>query len=75
MIDTEGRLNLHTLTAVGFFGISAVSVFATGKAPPPPWFQFLWWGLRIFRDQAVALKLPSVAAAPEGHGAAGEPSQ
>jgi hypothetical protein len=74
MIDTEGRLNLPTLTAVGFFGLGAVSVFAR-KPPTPPWFQFLWWGLRIFRDQLIALKLPSAAAALEGHGAAGEPSQ
>ncbi len=59
---TEGRLDLATLTTIGFFGFGALEVLLSRRLPAPPWFNLAWWGLRIFASETKALErqIPSV---------------
>jgi heavy-metal-associated domain-containing protein len=72
--ETEGRLDLATFATVALFGVSALSVLLTRRVSAPPWFNFVWWALRILRDQAFALDRPGAAPAMDGEGAVHEPS-
>jgi hypothetical protein len=45
---TDGRLDLGTLTTLGFVGAGAVEVAIKQRLPAPPWFNLAWWGFRTF---------------------------
>jgi Heavy metal associated domain 2 len=50
LLATDGRLDLGTVTALGFFGAGALEVAVKGTIPAPPWFNLAWWGLSTFLD-------------------------
>ena len=45
---TDGRLDLGTLTGLGFLAAGAAEIAATRTLPAPPWFNLAWWALRTF---------------------------
>jgi hypothetical protein len=45
---TDGKLDMGTLTTFGFLGAGALNVAFSHRAPPPPWFNLAWWGIRTF---------------------------
>jgi Heavy metal associated domain 2 len=45
---TDGRLDLGTLTTLGFLGAGALEVAIKRRLPAPPWFNLAWWGFRTF---------------------------
>jgi hypothetical protein len=55
---TNGRLDLGTAAALGFFTLGAAEIAFTRKLPIPPWFNLAWWAVRTFtmfeRDEAPA---------------------
>jgi hypothetical protein len=48
--ETDGRIDLGTLSAAGFFAAGAFEVATSGKLPIPPWFNLAWWALRTFTE-------------------------
>jgi hypothetical protein len=45
---TEGRLDLGTLTTLGFLVAGGLEMAVTKTIPIPPWFNLAWWGFRTF---------------------------
>jgi len=45
---TEGRLDLGTVTGLGFLAAGAAEILVTRKLPAPPWFNLAWWAFRTF---------------------------
>jgi copper chaperone CopZ len=45
---TEGRLDLGTLTTLGFLVAGGLEMAVTRTIPIPPWFNLAWWGFRTF---------------------------
>jgi len=45
---TDGRLDLGTLTGLGFLAAGAAEILVTRKLPAPPWFNLAWWAFRTF---------------------------
>ena len=48
LVATDGRLDLGTLTGLGFLGVGAAEILVTSKLPAPPWFNLAWWAFRTF---------------------------
>jgi hypothetical protein len=62
---TEGRLDLGTLTTLGFLVAGGLEMAVTRTIPIPPWFNLAWWGFRTFMSvEARAIRRPPPEAAP-----------
>jgi hypothetical protein len=62
---TEGRLDLGTLTTIGFLGAGALEVAVKQRLPAPPWFNLAWWGVRTFLSlEGGATSTPSPGGRP-----------
>jgi len=48
VVATEGRLDLGTLTGLGFLAAGAAEILVTRTLPAPPWFNLAWWAFRTF---------------------------
>jgi hypothetical protein len=45
---TGGRLDLGSLTGIGFLAVGAAEILAARALPAPPWFNLAWWAYRTF---------------------------
>jgi len=64
LVATEGRLDLGTVTGLGFLAAGAAEILATRKLPAPPWFNLAWWAFRTFTMFEHGGAHPAPAQAP-----------
>ena len=48
LVASEGRLDLGSLTGLGFLAAGAAEIAFTRRMPAPPWFNLAWWAFRTF---------------------------
>jgi hypothetical protein len=48
LVATQGRLDLGSLTGLGFLAAGAAEIGVTRRMPAPPWFNLAWWAFRTF---------------------------
>lgn len=73
LVATDGRLDLGTLTGLGFLAAGAAEILVTRKLPAPPWFNLAWWAFRTFTmfehggTHPAPTQAPRTAAGPRAH--------
>lgn len=64
---TGGRLDLGSLTGLGFLALGAAEILSAREVPAPPWFQLAWWAYRTFTISGGASEEAEEATGPEGN--------